>query len=59
MPHNRYRLGDDVRLQRGVLNHDTTADVERGARGIGAVFSSGIKRSDQGGSGSFEPASVV
>ncbi len=32
---------------------------ERSARGIGAVFSCGIKRSDQGGYGSFEPASVV
>jgi hypothetical protein len=32
---------------------------ERAARGIAAVFSSGIKRSDQGGYGSFEPASVV
>jgi hypothetical protein len=30
---------------------------ERIARGIGAVFSCGIKRSDQGGYGSFEPAS--
>lgn len=33
--------------------------LERRDRGIGAVFSSGIKRSDQGGYGSFEPASVV
>lgn len=33
--------------------------TERHARGIGAVFSAGIKRSDQGGYGSFEPASVV
>jgi hypothetical protein len=32
---------------------------ERAARGIGAVFSCGIKRSDQGGYGSFEPAAVV
>jgi hypothetical protein len=32
---------------------------ERRARGIGGVFSSGIKRSDQGGYGSFEPASVA
>lgn len=31
---------------------------ERRARGISVVFSSGIKRSDQGGYGSFEPASV-
>lgn len=32
---------------------------ERIARGIGAVFSSGIKRSDQGGYGSFEPSNVI
>jgi hypothetical protein len=32
---------------------------ERAARGIGVVFSSGIKRSDQGGYGSFEPSSVT
>lgn len=32
---------------------------ERHARGIGEVFSSGIKRSDQGGYGSFTPATVV
>lgn len=32
---------------------------ERKARGIGAVFSSGIKRSDQGGYGSFQPATPV
>lgn len=34
------------------------APAERTARGIGAVFSSGIRRSDQGGYGSLEPASV-
>ena len=32
---------------------------ERGARGICVVLSSGIKRSEQGGYGSFEPASVI
>lgn len=32
--------------------------AERRARGISAVFSSGIKRSDQGGYGSFEPAAI-
>jgi hypothetical protein len=32
---------------------------ERSARGIGLVLSSGIKRSDQGGYGSFEPASII
>lgn len=31
---------------------------ERRARGIGAVLTSGIRRSDQGGYGSFEPATV-
>jgi hypothetical protein len=32
---------------------------ERRARGIGAVLSSGIKRSEQGGYGSFEPATPI
>ncbi len=32
---------------------------ERAARGVGVVFSCGIRRSDQGGYGSFEPASVI
>ena len=32
---------------------------EREARGIGVVFACGIKRSDQGGYGSFEPARVA
>src|SRR5690606_38960345 len=32
---------------------------ERTARGVGVVFSCGIRRSDQGGYGSFEPASVI
>jgi hypothetical protein len=32
---------------------------ERAARGIGVVFRSGIRRSDQGGYGSFEPSSVI
>lgn len=32
---------------------------ERIARGIGAAFECGIKRSDQGGYGSFEPAGVI
>lgn len=46
---------------RSVLCHQMAAMTpqERQARGIGAVFSSGIKRSDQGGYGSFEPASVI
>lgn len=33
--------------------------TERSARGIGVVFQCGIKRSDQGGYGSFEPAQVA
>jgi len=33
--------------------------AERDGRGIALVLSSGIKRSDQGGYGSFEPASVI
>jgi hypothetical protein len=33
--------------------------AERAARGIGVVFSCGIRRSDQGGYGTFEPATVV
>ena len=41
------------------LNLESMAQDERAARGIGVVFNSGIKRSDQGGYGSFEPASVI
>jgi hypothetical protein len=37
----------------------TFRPAEREARGIGAVLRSGIKRSDQGGYGSFEPSAVV
>jgi hypothetical protein len=33
--------------------------MERRARGIGAVFTAGIKRSDQGGYGSFEPSAAI
>jgi len=33
--------------------------VERAARGIGVVLACGIRRSDQGGYGSFDPPSVV
>jgi hypothetical protein len=44
-----------------LLRQDMEAltEPERRARGIGAVFSSGIKRSEQGGYGSFEPALVI
>lgn len=35
------------------------APLERSMRGIGVVFQCGIRRSDQGGYGSFEPAEVV
>jgi hypothetical protein len=38
---------------------DEMPATERAARGIGIVLCSGIKRSDQGGYGSFTPASVV
>jgi len=38
------------------LDAQSMSRDERGARGIGAVFSSVIKRSDQGGYGSFAPA---
>lgn len=41
------------------LDLEQMTSKERGARGIGAVFSCGIKRSDQGGYGTFEPATVV
>lgn len=46
---------------RSVVRQDLEAMTrqERDARGIGLVLSSGIKRSDQGGYGSFEPASVM
>ncbi len=40
-------------------NVEAMSRRERNDRGIGAVFSSGIKRSDQGGYGSFEPASAI
>lgn len=41
------------------LELDQMVAEERGSRGIGVVFSCGIKRSDQGGYGSFEPATVI
>lgn len=37
----------------------TLSARDRAARGIGAVFSSGIRRSDQGGYGSFRPSRPV
>lgn len=40
-------------------NLEDTVPAERAARGIGAVLCCGIRRSDQGGYGSFEPARVV
>lgn len=40
------------------LPHADLCAAERAALGLGLVFSSGIKRSDQGGYGSFTPASV-
>ena len=46
---------------RSVLCHnvETMTKHERAARGIGVVFRSDIGRSDQGGYGSFKPASVI
>ncbi|MCC6622977.1 MAG: hypothetical protein IT385_17090 [Deltaproteobacteria bacterium] len=38
---------------------DLDSERVREARGIGIVFESGIRRSDQGGYGTFTPASVV
>ncbi len=35
------------------------SSVERTARGIAAIFECGIRRSDQGGYGSFSPAAVI
>lgn len=48
-------------IVRSLLQQDVVAiaNNERTARGIACVLSSGIKRSDQGGYGSFEPASIV
>lgn len=40
-------------------NVEDMPTAERRARGIAAILSSGIKRNDQGGYGSFEPASPV
>ena len=54
-----------VSLNAAVIRSTLTLDVEnmagteRKARGIGAVFSSGIRRSDQGGYGSFEPSASI
>ncbi len=62
----RFRWGVwTVPLSRDVIRAVVPLDLvgmgrqERDARGFGAVFSCGIKRSDQGGYGSFEPATVV
>ena len=41
------------------LDFEKMSAEERAARGIGVVFSCGIKRSEQGGYGTFEPATVV
>lgn len=54
-----------VPLSAPVVRSVLTLDIERmtkperTARAIGAVLSSGIRRSDQGGYGSFAPASVI
>jgi hypothetical protein len=52
-------LGKEVVRSTLRLELATMTAGERAARGIGVVFSSGIKRSDQGGYGSFEPATVL
>lgn len=41
------------------LDVENMAPSERSARGIAVALSCGIKRNDQGGYGSFEPASVI
>ncbi len=41
------------------LSFDDLAAAERTALGVAAVLRSGIRRSDQGGYGSFEPAAVA
>jgi hypothetical protein len=41
------------------LDVEGMTSPERNARGIAIVLSCGIKRSDQGGYGSFEPATVI
>lgn len=62
----RFRWGLwTVPLDRELVRSSMRLDLEemgageRAARGIGMVFSCGIKRSDQGGYGTFEPATVV
>jgi hypothetical protein len=52
-------IGVDVVRSLITLRVDEMSAIERTAIGVGAVFSAGIKRSDQGGYGSFEPASVL
>ena len=52
-------LGCAVVRSAARLELDQMIAGERAARGIGVVFKCGIKRSDQGGYGSFEPATIV
>lgn len=52
-------LGRDMARSTMRLDLERMPAIERAARGIGVVFSCGIKRSDQGGYGSFEPAAVI
>ena len=54
-----------VSLTRDVIRSQMRLDLagmskeERNARGIGVVFRCGIRRSDQGGYGNFDPAAVI
>ena len=52
-------LGREVVRSTVQLDMEAMGAYEREARGIGTVFSCGIKRSDQGGYGTFVPATVV
>jgi len=52
-------LGLDMARTTSRLELANMSAAERAARGLGVVFECGIKRSDQGGYGSFEPAQVI
>ena len=52
-------LGSDVIRSLMTLRFDEMSASDRAALGVDALFSAGIKRSDQGGYGSFEPATAL
>ena len=52
-------LGPDIVRSLVSLQVDEMSTIDRTAIGVDTVFSAGIKRSDQGGYGSFEPATVL